>query len=152
VISLFESTINEKVALAIFFPVDAGHGGVEGTQTATMVVRSIALGDVSRGVGTRLLTRGLSLRLINGAIPGVTVAPLIGYVCNGKPILAVVLVLAIQGDMLGAAVARAGIPLLLRRIGQYPAVYSAVFVITCTGILGFLSFLGLAAVFISLWL
>jgi magnesium transporter len=73
VISFFESTIAQVVALAVFLPVVAGQGGIGGTQTVTIVVRSMALGEVPARVGLRLLARELSLGLINGALMGVVV-------------------------------------------------------------------------------
>ena len=147
-ISFFESTITKVVALAIFLPVVAGQGGIGGTQTVTLVVRSMALGDVPRHLGFRLLAREVSLGLINGALLGLVVG-LIAYAWKGNGALGLVLGLAMLGNMLVAGLAGAGVPLLLRRLGMDPAVSSAVFVTTFTDVIGFLLFLGLAATFIS---
>ena len=146
-ISIFESTILDLVALAVFLPVVAGQGGIGGTQTVTLVVRSMALGEVPRRRGFRLLVRELSLGLINGASLGVVVG-LVAYAWKGNTTLGWVLGVAMLGNMLVAGLAGAGVPLLLRHLRMDPAVSSAVFVTTFTDVIGFLFFLGLAAVFI----
>ena len=151
VISLFESTIVKVVALAVFLPVVAGQGGIGGTQTATLVVRSMALGEVPGTLGLRLLTRELALSLINGLLLGVVVG-LVAYAWKGNYMLGVVLGLAMLGNMLVAGLAGAGVPLLLRHLRMDPAVSSAVFVTTFTDIMGFLLFLGLAAAFVDILL
>ena len=147
-ISLFESTIAKVVALAIFLPVVAGQGGIGGSQTITLVVRSMALGEVPRHLGLRLLSRELALGLINGVFLGVVVG-LVAYGWKGNAILGLVLGLAMLGNMLVAGLAGAGVPLLLRRLGLDPAVSSAVFVTTFTDVIGFLLFLGMAAALIG---
>ena len=149
VISIFESTIAKVVALAIFLPVVAGQGGIGGTQTVTLVVRSMALGEVPRNLGLRLLRRELALGLINGALLGVVVG-LVAYGWKGNATLGLVLGVAMLGNMLVAGLAGAGVPLLLRRLGMDPAVSSAVFVTTFTDVIGFLLFLGMAAALIGL--
>ena len=118
-ISLFESTIKQMVALAIFLPVVAGQGGIGGSQTITLVVRSMALGDVPRHLGLRLLSREVSLGLINGALLGVVVG-LVAYGWKGNAMLGLVLGVAMLGNMLVAGLAGAGVPLLLRRLGMGP--------------------------------
>ena len=147
-ISFFESTITKVIALAVFLPVVAGQGGIGGTQTVTLVVRSMALGEVPRHLGLRLLRRELSLGLINGLLLGLVVG-LVAYGWQGNPTLGIVLGLAMFGNMVVAGLAGAGVPLLLRRLGMDPAVSSAVFVTTFTDVIGFLVFLGLAAAFID---
>ena len=147
-ISLFESTIAKVVALAIFLPVVAGQGGIGGSQTITLVVRSMALGEVPRHLGLRLLRREVTLGLINGALLGVVVG-LVAYGWKGNAILGLVLGVAMLGNMLVAGLAGAGVPLLLRRLGMDPAVSSAVFVTTITDVVGFVLFLGMAAALIG---
>ena len=147
-ISFFESTITKVVALAVFLPVVAGQGGIGGTQTVTLVVRSMALGDVPRNLGMRLLGREVALGMINGALLGLVVG-LVAYLWKGNPALGLVLGLAMMGNMLVAGLAGAGVPLLLRRMKMDPAVSSAVFVTTFTDVFGFLFFLGLAAIFVN---
>ena len=149
VVSMFESTIVKVVALAVFLPIVAGQGGIGGTQTVTLVVRSMALGDLPPHAGLRLLSRELLLGLINGLLLGMVVGA-IAFFWKGQPVLGLILGLAMLGNMVIAALAGAGVPLLLRRLNIDPAVSSAVFVTTFTDVLGFLLFLGLAAWFINL--
>jgi magnesium transporter len=146
-ISFFESTIHRVIALAVFLPVVAGQGGIGGTQTVTLVVRSMALGELPRNLGLRLLSREMSLGLIHGALLGLVVG-LVAYVWKHDSTLGIVLGVALMGNMLVAGLAGAGVPLLLRRMGMDPAVSSAVFVITFTDVIGFLLFLGLATAFV----
>ena len=148
VVSLFESTIARVVALAAFLPVVAGQGGIGGTQTVTLVVRSMALGDVPAGSGLRLLLRELTLGTIHGLLLGLIVG-VIGYLWKGTLILGVVLGVAMVGNMIIAGLTGAGVPLVLRRLRVDPAVSSSVFVTTFTDVFGFLLFLGLAAIFIT---
>ena len=143
VIGLFESNIARLAALAIFLPVVAGQGGIGGTQTVTLVVRGMALGEVPQGRGLRLLRRELALGLLHGVVLGVIVA-LVALAWKGNPVLGLVLGVAMLGNMLVASVAGAGVPLLLRQFRQDPAVSSAVFVTTFTDVIGFALFLGMA--------
>ena len=144
VIGLFESNIARVAALAVFLPVVAGQGGIGGTQTVTLVVRGMALGEVPRSHGFRLLRRELALGLLHGVVLGAIVA-LVALAWKGSPVLGLVLGAAMLGNMLVASVAGAGVPLLLRQFRQDPAVSSAVFVTTFTDVIGFALFLGLAA-------
>ena len=148
VIGLFESTIAKVVALAAFLPVVAGQGGIGGTQTVTLVVRSLATGELPRGLGLRILRREIMLGLIHGLVLGAIIGA-VGWVWEGNPILGAVLALAMTGNMVVASVAGAGVPLALRRLSMDPAVSAAVFVTTFTDVIGFALFLGLAAVFIE---
>ena len=148
VISLFESTIARVATLAVFLPVVAGQGGIGGIQTLTLVVRSMALGELSGRRGVRLLAREVVLGLFHGLLLG-TVVGLVAYAWKGNPTLGGVLAVAMTGNMLVAGLAGAGVPLVLRRLRMDPALSSAVFVTTFTDVLGFLMFLGLAAALIS---
>ena len=147
-VSLFEDTIARVVALAVFLPVVASQGGIGGTQTVTLVVRSMALGEVPSRLGLRLLARELALGLIHGVALGVVVG-FIAYLWKGNFTLGVVLGLAMLGNMLVAGMFGAGVPLLLRQLRLDPAVSSAVFVTTFTDVIGFVLFLGLATIFVD---
>jgi magnesium transporter len=148
VISIFESTIAKVVTLAAFLPIVAGQGGIGGTQTLTLVIRSMALGEISKRGGFRLLSREISLGGIHGLILGVIVG-LVAFFWKGNYMLGVVLGTAMIGNMVIAGLTGAGIPLLLTRFRIDPAVASAVVVTTCTDVLGFLLFLGLATGLVS---
>ena len=147
-VSLFETTITRVVALAVFLPVVASQGGIGGTQTVTLVVRSMALGEVPRRQGVRLLARELALGLIHGVALGIVVG-IVAYLWKWNVTLGLVLGLAMLGNMLVAGMFGAGVPLLLRQLRMDPAVSSAVFVTTFTDVIGFVLFLGLAAIFVE---
>ncbi|MEE9261320.1 MAG: magnesium transporter, partial [Dehalococcoidia bacterium] len=148
VISLFESTIEGLVILAVFLPMVAGQGGIGGTQTLTLVVRGMALGEIFRDRGYRLLTRELALGLMHGVLLGVA-AGVLAWVWKGNATLGLVLGIAMMGNMVVAGLTGAGVPLMLRKLGMDPAVSAAVFVTTVTDVLGFLLFLGLAAALVN---
>ena len=148
-VALFESTLTQAVVLAAFLPVVAGQGGIGGTQTLTLIVRAIALGELV-GVGARrLLVREAFLGLVHGIWLGVLVAVVV-VVWKQNIGLGLILGVAMLGNMLIAGSVGAAVPLFLRRIGQDPAVASAVVVTTFTDVFGFLLFLGIATTFISL--
>ena len=147
-IALFESTLAQVVALAAFLPVIAGQGGIGGTQTLTLIIRAMALGELV-GIGARrLLFREAAIGLLHGLWLGVLVAA-IAMVWQQNLGLALVLGLSMFGNMVLAGPVGAGIPLLLRRVGVDPALASAVIVTTFTDVLGFLLFLGIATAAIS---
>ena len=148
-IAIFESTLAELVVLAAFLPVVAGQGGIGGTQTLTLIVRAIALGQLVGINAWRLLTREALLGLLHGIWLGVLVAA-IAIVWQKNLGLALVLGLAMLGNMIIAGSVGAGVPLFLRRVGVDPAVASAIVVTTFTDVFGFLLYLGLASAMISL--
>ena len=140
VVNLFESTIAAIAMLAVFLPVVAGQGGIAGTQTVTLVVRGLALGEVPLRSGWRLLGREMLLGLLHG-LALAAVAGALGWLWKGSIGLGLALAIAMVGNLLVAALTGAGVPLLLRRLGIDPAVSSAVFVTTFTDVFGFLIFL-----------
>ena len=148
VVNLFESTIAAIAMLAVFLPVVAGQGGIAGTQTVTLVVRGMAIGEVPPPAGLRLLGREILLGLMHGMALA-ALAGALGWVWKGSPGLGVALAAAMVGNLLVAALTGAGVPLLLRRLGIDPAVSSAVFVTTFTDVLGFLIFLAAGAFFVT---
>jgi len=148
-IAVFESTLAKAVVLAAFLPVVAGQGGIGGTQTLTLIVRGIALGELVGVTARRLLVREAVLGLLHGIWLGVLVAA-IALLWKQNVGLAVVLGVAMLGNMVIAGFFGAGVPLFLRRVGVDPAVASAVVVTTATDVLGFLLFLGIASAAISL--
>ena len=148
-IALFESTLAELVVLAAFLPVVAGQGGIGGTQTLTLIVRAMALGQLVGINAWRLLTREALLGVLHGVWLGVLVA-VIAIVWQQNLGLALVLGVAMLGNMIIAGTVGAGVPLFLRRVGVDPAVASAIVVTTFTDVFGFLLYLGIASAMISL--
>jgi magnesium transporter len=142
VISLFDATIQEIVALAILMPIVAGMGGNAGSQTMTVTVRALATKDIDIYNAGRVIRREIGVGVLNGMI----FASLIGLVAGvwfGADIGGIIAV-AMVVNMFTAALAGILIPLLLDRFGADPAVASAVFVTTITDVVGFFAFLGLA--------
>ena len=148
-VALFESTLMQVVVLAAFLPVVAGQGGIGGTQTLTLIVRAIALGELVGIRARRLLMREAMLGLLHGVWLGVLVA-VIAILWKQNLGLGLVLGVAMLGNMMIAGCVGAAVPLFLRRIGQDPAVASAVVVTTVTDVFGFLLFLGIARAAIGL--
>ena len=149
VVSLFESTIEKLVVLAVFLPVIAGQGGIGGAQTLTLVIRSMALGELPARRAFRLLVREAGLGILHGALLGVAVG-LVAWAWKGNFMLGVVLCLAMVGNMIVAGLAGAATPIALRALRLDPALGAAVIVTTITDIVGFVLFLGIAAALLSL--
>jgi magnesium transporter len=148
VVHLFEGTIARVVALASLMPIVAGLGGNSGTQTLTVVVRAIALGELTGTSGVRVVLREMLVGAGNGLVNGLVIA-LIAAWWFGNPFLGAVLGLAMLSNMLVASVAGTVVPLALRAMGLDPATASSVFVTACTDMTGFATFLGLATVAIA---
>ncbi len=148
VIGAFESTIAKTAVIAVFLPVVAGNGGIVATQTLTLMIRSMATGDVPRRSGLRLLGKELFLVFIHGAFLGVAIG-LLAYAWKGNVMLGVVVGIAMIGTMPIAGLAGAATPLVLRALRVDPAAGSAVIVTTVTDVTGFLLLLGLATILIS---
>jgi magnesium transporter len=147
VVGLFERTIEEVVALAIFMPVVAGMGGNGGIQTLTVMVRGIALGELAFSTTWRVVLKEVTVGIVMGAIIGTLVA-FIAYLWKGNPMLGFVLALAMVINLFVASLAGTLIPLALKQLNLDPALGSGVVVTTFTDVFGFLSFLGLATIFL----
>jgi magnesium transporter len=147
VVSRFESTIEQITALAVLMPIVAGMGGNAATQTLTVVVRGMALGELSFSNARKALIKEGLVGLGNGVVLGV-VAGLIAWAWQRDPTLGVILGAAMIINMFIAATAGTLIPLGLRALKIDPALASSVFITTLTDVFGFLAFLGLAAFFL----
>jgi magnesium transporter len=123
----------------------AGQGGNAGMQTLTIVIRDLALGEISRRDGWRALGKELLLGLINGLAVGLVVG-LIGFYWKGSMALGVVATLAMLLNQLAASLAGVAIPFGLKALRIDPALASSIFVTTITDVGGFFFFLGLAAI------
>ena len=148
VVTLFESALARAVALAAFLPVIAGQGGIAGTQTLTLIVRSLALGELEAASKWRLLAKELGLGLIHGlAVGALAAAVAYGWQQNGY--IAAVVGVAMLSNMIIAGASGVAVPLLFRAMKVDPALASAVAVTTVTDVCGFLIYLGLATAFIA---
>jgi magnesium transporter len=147
VVGAFEGTIEQITALAVFMPIVAGMGGNAAMQTLTVIVRGIALGELSWANSRKALIKEAAVGLGNGIALGL-VAALVAWITRGDPVLGVLLGAAMLINMFVAATAGTLIPLGLRAAGVDPALASSVFITTMTDVVGFASFLGLARIFI----
>jgi len=143
VISMFSDTLESIVALAILMPVVASMGGNAGTQTLTVVVRQLALGDISQGDAMRILKKEVAISLGNGLIFAIIMG-IIAWVWFSMPLLGLVIALSMVINLLSAGFFGAVIPLFLKKLDVDPAIGSTVILTTVTDVVGFLSFLGLA--------
>ena len=151
VVGLFQHTIEKVVILAALMPIVAGMGGNAATQTITVMVRGIALGEVNSSNQIRVLWKELQIGLMNGFANGILTGTVIA-IFSGIPMLGVVICLAMVTNMFVAGCAGTIVPLTLKWLKIDPALASAVLVTTFTDVLGFASFLGLATLFLSLLL
>ena len=147
VIGRFEATIQELVALAVLMPVVASMGGVAGSQTLTIVIRALALGQISAANFGALMSRELWVGLINSAV-WAGVVGLVAGLWFGNLGLALVASAALAINLVCAALSGAGIPMLLKRLNIDPALAGGVILTTVTDVVGFLALLGLGAWFL----
>ena len=143
VLSLFESTIARVAALAAFFPIVAGVSGSAGTQTLTVTVRGLALGELSPRDGVRALAREVLIGLANGIAVGGLIA-LIALIWKGTPMLGAIVGLATLLNMVGAGIAGALVPVIMQVLRIDPALGSPILVTTVTDACGYFIYLGLA--------
>jgi len=149
VLSLFEGTIARVAVLAAFFPIVAGVSGSAGTQTLTVTVRGLALGELSPAEGWRTLGREVLIGLANGVAVGALVA-LIALAWRGSPMLGVVVGAATLLNLVAAGVAGALVPIGLQVLEVDPALASPILVTTITDTFGYFVYLGLATLAIGL--
>ena len=143
VIGRFQATLSQLVALAVLMPIVASMGGIAGSQTLTLVIRGLALGQVQKGNIRILLNREIGVSILNGALWAVVIA-LLAVAWFGDWGIGGVLGAAILINLLCAALAGLAIPLVLDRLGIDPALAGSVILTTVTDVVGFFSFLGLA--------
>jgi magnesium transporter len=142
VVGLFETTIQNIVALAVLMPIVASMGGVAATQTLTLMVRGLALGQVERANARWLLTKEIAVALLNG-LAWATVVAAVAMLWYGNWRIAGVIFAATVVNLFAAALAGVTVPLVLKRLGVDPAVAGGVVVTTVTDVVGFASLLGL---------
>jgi magnesium transporter len=143
VIGLFEETINSMVALAILMPIVASMGGNAGTQTLTVIVRKLALGEISQGDAFRSIKKEISISLMNGFLFAIVMG-MIAWAWFDMPMLGVIIGLSMIINLFMAGFFGAIIPLALKWLKVDPAIGSTVILTTITDVVGFFSFLGLA--------
>ena len=147
VIGRFEATIRELVALAILMPIVAGMGGIAGSQSLTISIRGLALGQISGKNARSLVLKELAVGLFNGALWAAVVAG-VATLWFGDRGLGLIIGLAMIINLVVAALAGTAIPLVLKRMDIDPAIAGGVILITVTDVVGFMTFLGLATIFL----
>ncbi|MBA3056479.1 MAG: magnesium transporter [Gammaproteobacteria bacterium] len=147
VIGQFQATLTQLVALAVLMPIVASMGGIAGSQTLTLVIRGLALGQVQKGNIRMLLGREVGISILNGVLWAVVIA-LLAVAWFGDWGIGGVLGIAILVNLLCAALAGWAIPLILHRWGIDPALAGSVILTTVTDVIGFFAFLGLATVWL----
>ena len=147
VIGLFDTTIQKQVALAILMPIVASMGGVAGSQTLTLVIRSMALGQLNNKNQRWLLRKELSVGAINGLIWAMAIA-IVTSLWFSNIELGILIGVAIIINLVAAALAGVSIPLMLKQLGIDPALSGGVLLTTVTDVVGFVAFLGFATLFI----
>jgi magnesium transporter len=148
VIGLFGATIEKMVALAILMPIVASMGGIAGSQTLTLVIRGMALGQIGKSNSRRLLLKEMWVGVWNGLIWAIVIAGVAGLWFQST-LLGLIIAAAIIINLIVAAISGAAIPLILKHYGADPALSGSVVLTTVTDIVGFLAFLGLATIYIS---
>ena len=146
-IGLFEATLQQKIALAILMPVVASMGGIAGTQTLIIVTRGIATGRVTTANIKTLINKEVAVSGLNGIIWSIVIG-LITYYWFADLLLSLIIALAIITNLVVAAFSGAFLPLLLTKLKIDPALAGGVILTTITDVIGFVAFLGLAALFI----
>ena len=145
VIGLFEATLKEVVALAVLMPIVASMGGIAGSQTLTLVIRGMALGYIDSANSRRILAKELAVGALNGLLWAVVVGVVAGLWFSDA-MIGLIIAIAMQANLIVAALAGATIPLVMRRFGVDPALSSSMVLTTFTDVIGFAVFLGLATI------
>lgn len=148
VVGLFEATIEKVVALAVLMPIVASMGGIAGSQTLVLIIRGLALGQIEHTNARWLLLREILVGLLNG----VGLASIVAFAAGiwfEEWTLGLIIFSALMINLLAAALAGVGVPLLLKRMGIDPALAGGVILTTVTDTVGFASLLGLGTLFLT---
>ena len=146
VINLYQGTIEKVVALAVLMPIVASMGGIAGTQSLTILIRAMAMGQINDRNQLWLVGRESLVGLLNGALWALVIA-VTASLWFDDAVLGIIIGCAMLINLITAGVAGAGLPIVLRRLQVDPALAGGVLVTTITDVIGFLAFLGLATLF-----
>ena len=146
VINLFKETIEEVIFLAVLMPIIASMGGVAATQTLTITVRGLALGQIMSTNYLYLLSREITVGVVNGFFWALVLG-LISFFWFGELTITLIILLSMVINLFMAVISGMGIPILLKFFKLDPAIAGSVIVTTITDVVGFMSFLGLATIF-----
>jgi magnesium transporter len=146
-INIFKDVLDQIVYLAILMPIVASMGGVAATQTLTIVLRGLTLEQINSSNLQWLFKRELAVSILNGFVLSILVG-LVTFFWFGEILLALLISFALVINLISAVIAGVFVPLILRSLNQDPAIAGSVVVTTVTDVIGFLSFLGLATIFL----
>ncbi len=146
-ISLFQTTLDKIVYLAILMPIVASMGGVAGTQTLTIMIRGLTLQQINKSNLKWLYKREVAVSILNGVFLSVMVGA-VTYFWFGDAVIASLICVAMVVNLISSAIAGIFIPIILRKFNQDPAIAGSVVVTTVTDVIGFFSFLSLATFFL----
>jgi magnesium transporter len=146
-INIFQDVLNQIVYLAVLMPIVASMGGVAATQTLTIVLRGLTLEQINSSNIRWLFKRELAVSILNGLVLSVLVG-FITYFWFEDSVLSILISCALIINLIFSVIAGVFVPLILRRLNQDPAIAGSVVVTTVTDVVGFLSFLGLATIFL----
>lgn len=147
-IGLFEATLQEVVALAVLMPVVASMGGISGSQTLTVIVRGLAMGQVTDSNRNALLQKELRVGILNGILWAVVIGA-ITYIWFGSVLLGITIAIAININIVAAVISGVLVPYVLKKLNFDPALAGAVVLTTVTDIVGFVAFLGLGSLLLT---
>ena len=147
IIGIFEPTIEKLTALAVLMPIVASMGGIAGSQTLTLIIRSSSMGQLQKSTVSRVLQKEMLVGLLNGILWATVIAS-VTWLWFDDLILSIVIGAAIITNLLVAAISAVFIPLFLNRIGVDPALAGGVILTTVTDVVGFIAFLGLATIWL----
>jgi magnesium transporter len=147
-ISLFQATIDQIVYLAILMPIVASMGGVAGTQTLTIMIRGLTLQQINSTNLSWLFKREIGVSMITGLVLSILVGG-ITYFWFNSIVISLIISIAMVINLICSAIAGILIPIVLKKFNQDPAIAGSVVVTTVTDVIGFFSFLGLAAIFLT---
>jgi magnesium transporter len=146
VIAFYQDTIEKVVALAVLMPIVASMGGIAGTQSLTVLIRAMAMGQINDRTEIWLVRREIFVSIINGLIWAFVIAIIAAYWFDDTT-LGLIIAFAIIINLITAGIAGASLPLILDRLRIDPALAGGVVLTTITDVVGFFAFLGVAAYF-----
>ena len=148
VVGMFEGTIQAVVSLATFMPIVTGMGGNAGTQTLTIIVRGLALGELNFKNMKKVFFKEIGVGVVTGVVIGFIIGVL-GYIWEGNFMFGIIISVAMLLNMIVATITGYLVPVILKKFKVDPALASSIFVTTFTDVLGFFFFLGLATLLIQ---
>ena len=146
-INIFQDTLDKVVYLAVLMPIVASMGGVVATQTLTIVLRGLTLEQINDTNIKWLFKRELAVSILNGIVLSILVS-FVTYIWFQNSLISILISCALIINLISSVFAGVIVPLVLRKLNQDPAIAGSVVVTTVTDVIGFLSFLGLATIFL----